>query len=267
MKRSERACVITQILTVNPNKDYPLGYFAEMFSCAKSSVSEDLQVVRAAVDAAGLGYIETTAGSKGGVRFVPYISIDSQYQSLLDLKEKLEEEDRIIGGGYLYTSDIMFDPDIIAIAARIFAKKFAATDADFVITIETRGVGVAMLTAQLLHLPLVVLGRETRITDGSTVSINYFSSSSDRIQKMSVSKRAIKSGSKAIIIDDFMRAGGSIKGIEDMLREFDSTQVGIGVVMAAQTTETIKIGDYFPVMMVNDTQGRYKVSINPEIIK
>lgn len=266
MKRAERACIMMQTLIENPNKDYSLGYFANLFSCAKSSVSEDLHVVRNAAEAAGLGYIETTAGAKGGVRFVPYIGKNAAKDELLKLKEALEDPSRVIGGGFLYTSDVMFDPGYMRIAAREFAKKFAATEADFVMTVETRGVGVAMMTAQYLNLPLIVLGRETRVADGSTVSINYFSGSTDRIQKMSVSRRAIKAGQKAIIIDDFMREGGSVKGIIDMLSEFDAVKAGVGVVMATRGAKERCIGDYFPIMILDDAQGVYKVKINPEII-
>ncbi|MBR3297358.1 MAG: hypothetical protein IKI65_05920 [Firmicutes bacterium] len=71
-----------QILTENPNRDYPLGYFAELFKCAKSSVSEDIKLIRSAMDTAGYGYVETTSGSKGGVRYVPYISDERALQVL-----------------------------------------------------------------------------------------------------------------------------------------------------------------------------------------
>ena len=54
------------------------------------------------------------------------------------------------------------------------------------------------------------------MSEGSTLSINYFSGSYDRIQKMSLSKRAVKPGMKALIVDDFMRGGGSTKGISDI---------------------------------------------------
>lgn len=265
MKRSERACVITQILTEHPNKDYSLGIFSEMFSCAKSSVSEDLHVVRSAVEAAGLGYIETTAGAKGGVRFVPYAVDNSLAEELEVLRKVLDTSDRAIGGGFLYTSDIMFDPRYIKVAARVFAKKFAALEADFVVTVETRGIGVAMLTAELLNLPLVVIGRETRVADGPTVSINYFAGSTESIKKMSVSKRAIKPGQKGIIIDDFMRQGGSILGIENMLSEFDASACGVGVVIAASSPKDKKIGNYFPIMILDNTQEERKLIINPEI--
>jgi len=266
MKRSERTCIITQVLSENPNKDFSLGYFADMFSCAKSSISEDIGIVKGAVEASGYGYIETTAGAKGGVRFVPYISKEKAVAVLTGFKKQLEEKDRALGGGFTYTSDLMFNPSYIKACAFCFAKKFAAAEADFVVTVETRGIGVAMLTAELLNLPLVVLGRETRVADGSTVSINYFAGSTDRIQKMSVSKRAIKEGQRAIIIDDFMRAGGSVKGIEDMLTEFNARQVGIGVVMVAEGLGNKKIGDFYPLIIMDHTQDGLKVEINPEII-
>ena len=266
MKRTERACIITQVLTEHPNRDFSLGFFAEKFGCAKSSISEDLKLVRTAMDSAGLGYVETTSGSKGGVRFVPYITKEESIAGLEKIKAVLEDPSRNVGGGYIYTTDILFDPEMCQICAMQFAKHFAASEADIVVTIETRGIGVAMLTARLLNIPLVVIRREARVSEGSTISINYYSGSSDRVQKMSLAKRAIKPGSKAIIIDDFMRKGGTLKGIEDMLSEFDTKAVGFGAVIVTQGVKDKKIGNFFPIIILTDTEDGYRVAINPDII-
>ncbi len=267
MKRAQRACAITQVLTENPNRDFPLGYFAEMFGCAKSSVSEDLQIVREAAEASGLGYVETTSGAKGGVRYVPYISREKSVPDLIRFGDELANPERVLGSGFIYTTDLMSDPDFVTLAARVFARHFAATEADLIVTVETKGIGVAMETARLLDLPLVVIRREAKVSEGSTISINYFSGSADRIQKMSLSKRAVKPGSKAIIIDDFMRGGGSIKGMEDMLREFDAKSAGVGVVIVAGRNEVKKIGSYFPIFHYDDTGNVCRVSVNPELLK
>ncbi|MCR4725467.1 MAG: pur operon repressor, partial [Clostridia bacterium] len=40
MKKTQRICIITHILTENPNRDFSLGTFAEQFGCAKSSISD-----------------------------------------------------------------------------------------------------------------------------------------------------------------------------------------------------------------------------------
>ncbi|MBQ1892359.1 MAG: pur operon repressor [Firmicutes bacterium] len=266
MKRAQRACFITQTLTEDPNRDYPLAFFAEKLGCAKSSVSEDLQIVRQSVEAAGLGYVETTAGARGGVRYVPYISKEVASPQLVKYGEMLAQPDRMIGSGFIYTTDLMSDPGFVTLSARVFARRFAAVEADMVVTVETKGIGVAMMTARLLNMPLVIIRREAKVSDGSTISINYFSGSADRIQKMSLSKRAIKPGSRAIIIDDFMRGGGSVKGMQDMLAEFDSKTVGVGVVIVAGKDEQKKIGSYFPIFLYDDAGSACRVSVNPELV-
>lgn len=254
-----------QILTENPNKDYPLGYFAELLKCAKSSVSEDIKLIRSAMDDAGYGYVETTSGSRGGVRYVPYISEDRAIEVLTRIRTMLEEPDRQLGGGFLYTSDIMFSPELSKGAAEIFAKHFASTEADLVITVETKGIPVAAFTAELLHLPLVVIRRESRISDGSTVSINFFSGSSDRLQKMSLAKRAVSPGTRAIIIDDYMHGGGSIKGIEDMLSEFGARSAGVGVMIAAGKEWLEESSERYPLILMTETGSGARFEINPRL--
>ncbi|HQC35501.1 MAG TPA: pur operon repressor [Bacillota bacterium] len=263
MNRAERVCQITQILFGNPNRDYSLGIFAERFGCAKSSVSEDMKLVRKAMDAAGFGYLETTSGSKGGVRFVPYISDEKARSVLETVRERFLEPDRLIGGGLFYTADIMFDPELAKGVAAIFARRFAASEADIVVTVETKGIGVALFVAEFLNVPLAVIRREARVTEGSTLSINYFSGSSDRIQKMSLSKRAVKKGSRAIIIDDFMRGGGSIAGMKEMLSEFDSVAVGVGVVVAAaERGASLRPDDVYALLLLDDSNPEIKIEMN-----
>ena len=45
-----------------------------------------------------------------------------------------------------------------------------------------------------------------------------------------------------------MRAGGSIKGIIDILNEFDVKIVGTGVVIASVEPEKKKIQEYYPLL-------------------
>jgi purine operon repressor len=258
MKRTERVGAIIKILSDNPNKLYSLGYFCNLFDAAKSSISEDIQSAKQILEDLDLGLIETTAGAGGGVKLIPYISDLEAEKLLLHICEKLKDKNRILGNGFLYTSDIMFDSSIVKGAGEIFARRFMDLGADYVVTIETKGIPVALMTAHMLNLPLVVIRRESKISEGSTVSINYFSGSAERIQKMSISKRAVTPGSKAVIIDDFMRAGGSVKGISETLAEFDIEVVGTGVVIAATEPEKKKIHDFFPLIFLGSVDENEK---------
>lgn len=252
MKRAERVAAIIKILSETPNQMYSLNYFCELFGAAKSSISEDMQMAKQTLETVDLGLIQTIPGASGGVKYIPYISNENCSKLQDELCEKLKAPGRILGGGFLYTSDVMFDSNIAKRVATVFARKFQEFNADYIATIETKGIPIATMTAHMLNLPMIIIRREAKISEGSTLSINYFSGSSDRIQKMSVSKRAVVPGAKAIIIDDFIRAGGSVKGIHDILGEFDMKIAGTGIVIASEEPEKKKIDNYCALLYLGD---------------
>ncbi|MBQ2747549.1 MAG: pur operon repressor [Firmicutes bacterium] len=264
MKKTKRVGAIIKILTEAPNKSFSLRYFCDTFGAAKSSVSEDIASAKELCEEMMLGKIETAPGVGGGVRFVPYISDEDTVKLQEELIERMSDPGRMLGGGFLYTSDIMFDSQLVRRVATVFARKFQESGADFVVTIETKGIPVAVMTAYLLNLPLVVVRREAKVSEGSTVSINYFSGTNDRIQKMSIAKRALKNGSKAIVIDDFMRGGGSIKGIYEILGEFDVEVVGTGIIMTSKTPEKKRISDYVTILYLDEVNEEdRKITVLP----
>lgn len=258
MKRVQRVGALMEILSSSPNKTFSLSEFCSLFHAAKSSISEDISQLREITRLTGLGKIETISGVAGGVRYVPFISDERASQCQEKLCRMLREKNRVLGGGFLYTSDIMFHPAIVKEMAQVFARKFSDCGADYIVTIETKGIPLALKTAELLNLPSVVVRREAKISEGATMSINYLSGSSERMQKMSISKRAALSGSRALIIDDFMRGGGSVRGISDILSEFDTEVIGIGVAIANISPEKKKVSDYCPIVYLGHVDEETK---------
>lgn len=252
MKRTERIGVIIKTLTDSPGRLYPLQYFCDIFDVAKSSISEDINLADGSVRSTGTGSIETISGAKGGVRFISSVTPEAVKALQDEFCSRLKDSSRILGGGFLYTSDLMFDTSLVSKLAVIFAEKFRDRNADYVATVETKGIPLATMVAHQLNLPLVIIRREAKVSEGSTVSINYFSGSYDRVQKMSISKRAVTPGSKALIIDDFMRGGGSTKGISDILAEFDVNVVGVGIAIVSIQPEKKKLTDYTAVLYLGD---------------
>lgn len=259
MKRTERIGAIIRILTENPSKVYALSYFSELFGCAKSSISEDIHVASQSIEFTGTGSLETIPGAKGGVRYVPDISDMAVLELQEEFCSRLRDTSRLLGGNFVYTSDIFYDHDMVSRLARVFARKFRNCGAEYVATVETKGIPLAYNVSLLLNLPLVVIRREAKISEGSTVSINYFSGSYDRLQKMSMSKRAIITGSKVLIIDDFMRGGGSVTGISEMISEFGGTVVGVGVAIVATEPEIKKVDDYASVISLGKVSSEEKI--------
>lgn len=229
LRRSERMVVISNYLINNPYKLTSLNTFAEKYEAAKSSISEDIAIIKKAFEESGIGEIETVTGASGGVIFTPGISDEEAKAVIEELRDRLSESNRILPGGYIYLSDLLSTPKILQSVGRIIANAFKGNKIDAVMTVATKGVPLANAVANILNVPFVIVRRDLKITEGSTVSVNYASGSSDRIEKMFLSKRSLKSNSRVLIVDDFLKGGGTISGMVSLLKEFDSTLVGVAV--------------------------------------
>lgn len=258
LKRSARLVEMTQYLLFRPHTLIPLTTFAERYNSAKSSISEDLAIIKEVCESEGLGDLQTLAGAAGGVRFIPKVSKAQSELFMLDICRQLEQPERVLPGGYMYMSDLLGRPMILNEIGKMFATAFAGRDIDVVMTVETKGIPLAYATATFLNLPVVIVRRDNKVTEGSAVSINYVSGSNKRIQTMSLSRRALKEEAKVLIIDDFMRAGGTIHGMMDLLSEFRATVKGVGVFVDSDEVEEHLVEDYISLARLTHVDSRSK---------
>lgn len=258
LKRSARLVEMTQYLLFRPHTLIPLTTFAERYNSAKSSISEDLAIIKEVCESEGLGDLQTLAGAAGGVKFIPKVSKAQSELFMVDICRQLEQPERVLPGGYMYMSDLLGRPMILNEIGKMFATAFAGRDIDVVMTVETKGIPLAYATATFLNLPVVIVRRDNKVTEGSAVSINYVSGSNKRIQTMSLSRRALKEEAKVLIIDDFMRAGGTIHGMMDLLSEFRATVKGVGVFVDSDEVEEHLVEDYISLARLTHVDSRSK---------
>ena len=173
-KRNERIAVITRILCENPGKLFNLFLFF------RYAGSHEIQPERghfraegAFFEARGLGRIETIPGAAGGVKI--YSGGFSSAAGGISFGTGQDAERFAAGafGGYIYMTDLMNNPEQLGCMAQALIKPFINKKADFILTMETKGIPIALMTARALNLPLVVARRENRINEGSLVTINY----------------------------------------------------------------------------------------------
>ncbi|SNX53926.1 pur operon repressor [Thermoanaerobacterium sp. RBIITD] len=244
-KRYERISVILKILSENPNTLFNLNYFMDLFKTAKSTASEDIEILKSTLKKFGFGEIKTVAGAGGGIKYIPINSIDSYHEFMIDICKKLEDPKRIIPGGFLYTADIIYSPSAANKIGEILSHPFQEKEVDAVVTVETKGIPIALMCARSLNVPLVIIRQDNRVTEGSSVSINYVSGSKMQIRAMSLSRRSLERNSKVVLIDDFMKAGGTIKGMMELMNEFDAEVLGAGVMIATKEPEVKVVKNYF----------------------
>jgi len=242
--RNQRVIGITKVLTENPNKVITLNLFTEKFNAAKSTISEDIVIVREVIEGLSMGKIETVAGAAGGIRFINEKSNEDRKQFLEDLCEALRQQSRVVPGNFLYITDIAYNPSIIQNSAIILASKFKDMNVDYVVTIETKGIPLGYEVAKQLGVQLVTVRHDTKYTEGTTVSINYASGSSNRLQTMTLSTKSMKRSSRCVFVDDFMRGGGTAKGIKELLSEFDSELLGSGFLIDNVEVKDKLVDDY-----------------------
>ncbi|USG65899.1 pur operon repressor [Brevibacillus ruminantium] len=244
LRRSARLVDMTQHLLAQPHTLIPLTVFAEQYGAAKSSISEDLSIIKEAFESQGVGVLTTVAGAAGGVKYIPKVKTDDALDFMHNLIGHLGNPERLLPGGYLYMSDILGNPITMSKIGKLFASAFADKNVEVVMTVETKGIPLAYATALYLNVPVVIVRRDNKVTEGSVVSINYVSGSSKRIQTMSLARRALPEQSRVLIVDDFMKAGGTVRGMIDLLQEFRATVIGCGVLVETADVSERLVDEY-----------------------
>ena len=253
IKRNERLGAMARILTGAPNRIFTLSHFAEMFSAGKSTVSEDLSILADTFEQFDLGQLTTLPGASGGVMYRPVPSRTRAIESLSRIAAKLSEPGRLLPGDFLYTSDVTCDSELAELMGEILAKRYYDKQPDFVLTMETKGITVAMMTARMLNVPLVIARRDSRAYEGSAVKINYITGANgDKIETMALARRAVEPGQRALIIDDFMKGGGTLLGMHDLMKEFSVEVVGTGVVIATAEPEHKRVHGVTALMVLRE---------------
>ena len=251
-KRNERIGAIIKVLADHPNQVITYNYFSQLLAAAKSSISEDVSVVKKTIEELKMGKVETVSGAAGGVKYIPVLDDRDREQFIDEMCTMLQDQNRIISGGYLYYTDIIYSSQYVDKIGKIIAGDYIYKDIDYVVTMETKGIPIAMMTARYLNRPLVIVRRGNKVTDGATVSINYISGTSSTVRTISLPKRSLKDGSKVIIVDDFMKGGGTALGIINLLKEFNTIVEGISVLIASEAPQNKLIKDYEPLMILKN---------------
>ena len=197
-------------------------------------------------------------GAAGGVKYIPKVKRDEAEEFVKSLGESLIDSERILPGGYLYLTDILGKALCINEGRQNFCFAFSDREIDVVMTVATKGIPLAYAVASYLDVPTVVVRKDNKVTEGSTVSINYVSGSSNRIQTMSLAKRSLQTGSHVLIIDDFMKAGGTINGMINLLDEFNAHVAGIGVLVEAQGVKERLVDEYMSLLTLSEIDMKEK---------
>ena len=250
-----------------PNKILTFNYFAERFFSAKSTISSDISSIKSIFEEQKLGKVITIPGAAGGVKYVPTVYKEDGLSFLNSLCEKLSSKERLLPGRFLYLIDLIYDPFIVEKIGKIFASIVDYSSADYLVTIETKGIPMAIMTARIMNLPLLIIRKNTKISEGPSINITYITGKNNsKIQTMSLPIKSIKKGSKVILLDDFMRGGGTLKGMHDLMNEFSVEVLKSIVIISTKEPEVKKIHNYEYLISLDEQNERNILKPSSEII-
>ena len=264
MNRSQRLVAIMKLLSERPGELLPLSFFTERFGAAKSTISEDLSLVKEALEADGSGLLRTHAGAAGGVQYWPLPSREEEQETILELCRLLRDPGRILPGGFVYMTDLITHPIWSARIGAIMAARFIDAAPDVVLTVETKGIPLALMVARALGLPMVVARREGRVTEGPSVTLHYISGSTRRIHTMTVGLRALQRGSRVLVVDDFMKAGATARAMVEVAGEMGCSVAGVGVFVATAEPAQKQVERYVSLLTLEEVdEGARTVRVVP----
>ena len=237
-KRSERLIDMQAYLMDRPGQSIPLRFFSQRYNAAKSSISEDLTILKNTMKERGLGEIRTSTGSGGGCIYVMKLSEEGSRASVEDVIQVLSEESRILPGGYIYLTDILGRPEILKKIGRIMASYISELP-DYILTVETKGIPLGQALAYELGVPMVIARKDSKVTEGPTLTVKYTSESEPRlVRTMGLSQDLLNPGSKLVLIDDFYRGGGTMEAMVS-LAEIFKTEVTDAFVLCENVSDKI----------------------------
>jgi len=141
----------------------------------------------------------------------------------MNIKEILKESGAFLDGHFKLTSGrhsqyyiekikVINQPDKVVMLCKDFAEKFKDIDADFIIGPAMGGIALAFETARQMGKPFVFSQRK----DGEMTIRSGFD---------------VKAGQKAIIVEDIVSTGGSVREVLAVLEKEGVETVAIGLIV------------------------------------
>jgi Adenine/guanine phosphoribosyltransferases and related PRPP-binding proteins len=260
-RRTERLIRIASRMLLRPSTPLSLTETAAGFDVSKTLISDDIEIISDALRDEGVGTIVTDRGRSGGAYFLPSPSHESRIGRLQELAEILSVSERLLPGGLVYYTDLLFEPEWASFLGFTMASMFDDKKPNVVMTSEVKGIPVAFFTAYAMGVPLAVCRFRNRPSDGPAVGVHYPTGSGD-VRTMYLGTRFLSHTSKVLIVDDFMRGGSTAYGMQLVAREFGAELAGVGIFISSSEPKKKAVSDYRPLLELSVENGVPSVTVS-----
>ena len=152
-----------------------------------------------------------------------------------------ELEEKILKEGLALSEDILkvdsfinhqVDPVLMQQIGKAFAQRFSHKGITKVVTIESSGIAPAFATAVALHVPMIILKKQTsKILNDNLLQTVITSFTKGTSYELTLAKEFIDPSDRVLVIDDFLANGEAASGAVRLLTEAGASVEGIGILI------------------------------------
>ncbi len=151
------------------------------------------------------------------------------------LKKRIREDGIVKGNDVLKVDSFLNHQMDVALFEEIgkeFLRRFDGCGVNKILTIEASGIGIACVTAQSFHCPVVFAKKSrTKNIAGDVYTTKVESFTHGQVYDVIVSTKFLGSGDKVLIIDDFLANGAALEGLIDLVNQAGAELAGAGIVI------------------------------------
>ena len=151
------------------------------------------------------------------------------------LKERIRRDGVVRGTDVLKVDSFLNHQMDIALFEEIgreFQRRFAGCGVNKILTIEASGIGIACITAQFFHCPVVFAKKsQTKNIAGAVYTTKVESFTHGKVYDVIVAQQFLGPEDKVLIIDDFLANGAALEGLIDLVHQAGAQLAGAGIVV------------------------------------
>jgi len=151
------------------------------------------------------------------------------------LKQRIRRDGEVKDASVLKVDSFLNHQMDVALFEEIgkeFQRRFAGCGVNKILTIEASGIGIACITAQSFHCPVVFAKKSQSLNiSGAVYTTKVESFTHGKISDVIVSKKFLGPQDRVLIIDDFLANGAALRGLIDLVDQARAQLVGAGIVI------------------------------------
>ena len=151
------------------------------------------------------------------------------------LKERIRKDGVVKGNDVLKVDSFLnhqMDITLFKEIGREFRRLFADCGVNKILTIEASGIGIACITAQFFHCPVVFAKKsQTKNIAGAVYTTKVESFTHGKVYDVIVAQQFLGPEDRVLIIDDFLANGAALEGLIDLVNQAGAHLVGAGIVV------------------------------------